>query len=172
MILDAVRTPVGGFRSKFASLTAPDLGATAIRAVLERTKVPADAVQELYFGNVLQAGVGQAPARQAALKGGAFLHARLIPTCSRPGLSTATAVTTVNKVCSSGLKSVMLAANEIRLGNQDVVIGGGMESMSNAPFYVKRGEIPYGGFKAEVCCLDWKDLRLIGMVRTRFCATV
>ncbi|KAI6226222.1 Acetyl-CoA acetyltransferase, mitochondrial [Aphelenchoides fujianensis] len=134
VILDAVRTPIGGFRSKFTNISAPELGATAIRAVLERTKVPADAVQEVYFGNVLQAGVGQAPARQAALKG---------------GLSTATAVTTVNKVCSSGLKSVMLGANEIRLGNQDVVIGGGMESMSRAPLYVPRGETAYGGFKVE-----------------------
>ncbi|KAI6196640.1 Acetyl-CoA acetyltransferase A, mitochondrial [Aphelenchoides besseyi] len=133
VILDAVRTPIGAFRSKFVNVPATELGATAIKAVLNRTKVPAEAVQEVFFGNVLQANVGQAPARQAALKG---------------GLSASTAVTTVNKVCSSGLKSVMLAAQQIELDHQQLAIGGGMESMSNAPFYIPRGDTQYGGFQA------------------------
>ncbi|KAI6194081.1 hypothetical protein M3Y96_01086900 [Aphelenchoides besseyi] len=133
VILDAVRTPIGAFRSKFVNVPATELGATAIKAVLNRTKVPAEAVQEVFFGNVLQANVGQAPARQAALKG---------------GLSASTAVTTVNKVCSSGLKSVMLAAQQIELNHQQLAIGGGMESMSNAPFYIPRGDTQYGGFQA------------------------
>ncbi|CAD5211901.1 unnamed protein product [Bursaphelenchus okinawaensis] len=134
LILGAVRTPVGSFRSALAPLSAPELGAIAIKGVLEKTKVPAEQVQEIFFGNVLQAGVGQAPARQAVLKA---------------GLSPSTAVTTVNKVCASGLKSIMLAAQQIQLDHQQVCIGGGMESMSNAPFYLNRNDPPYGGFKAE-----------------------
>ncbi|CAD5215949.1 unnamed protein product [Bursaphelenchus xylophilus] len=134
LILGAVRTPVGSFRSSLASLSAPELGSVAIKGVLEKTKVPAEQVQEIFFGNVLQANVGQAPARQAVL---------------RAGLSPSTAVTTVNKVCSSGLKSIMLAAQQIQLDHQKLCIGGGMESMSNAPFYISRNEPTYGGFKAE-----------------------
>lgn len=146
--MDAVRTPIGSFRSKLSKLSAPELGAITVKAVLERTKVPADAVQglssaiysindlyilEVFYGNVIQANLGQAPARQVALKG---------------GLSPATAVTTVNKVCSSGLKSVILAAQQIQLNHQQVCLAGGMESMSNCPFYLSRDSPSYGHFQA------------------------
>ncbi|KAH7680503.1 CBN-KAT-1 protein, partial [Aphelenchoides avenae] len=130
VILSAVRTPIGSYRSALASVPAPELATVAIKASLERANVPANAVQEVFIGQVCQANVGQAPARQAAL--GA-------------GLDVSTAVTTVNKVCSSGLKSIMLAAQQLQLDHQQVVIGGGMESMSQVPFYLSRGDLPYGG---------------------------
>ncbi|KAK0395095.1 hypothetical protein QR680_001115 [Steinernema hermaphroditum] len=133
VILGAARTPIGSFRSSLASVSAPELCSTAIKATLERSGVPASAVQETFIGNVCQANLGQAPARQASL--GA-------------GLDKSIAVTTVNKVCSSGLKSIMLAAQQCQLNHQQVTIGGGMESMSQVPFYIVRGETQYGGFKA------------------------
>jgi hypothetical protein len=102
-------------------LSAPELGAVAIRAALERAGIPADQVQEVIMGNVVQGGVGQAPARQALLKAG-------IP-------ATVSALT-INKVCGSGLKAVMLAAQAIKAGDAEVIVAGGQESMSNAPFYV------------------------------------
>ncbi|KAI1718499.1 acetyl-CoA acetyltransferase [Ditylenchus destructor] len=132
VILSACRTPIGSFRSQLASLSAPELASIAIKGVLERANVPASAVQEVFIGNVCQANVGQAPARQAAL---------------RAGLDVSTAVTTVNKVCSSGLKSIILAAQQLQLNHQQVCIGGGMESMSQVPFYLPRGETQYGGFQ-------------------------
>ncbi|KAK5980334.1 Acetyl-CoA C-acetyltransferase, partial [Trichostrongylus colubriformis] len=131
-IIGAARTPIGSFRSQLASLSAPQLGSVAIKAVVERGGLKAEDVQEVYMGQVCQGNVGQAPARQAAL--GA-------------GLKVSTIVTTVNKVCSSGLKSIMLAAQQIQTGHQNVVIGGGMESMSQVPFYLPRGDTAYGGFK-------------------------
>uniref|UniRef100_A0A183BNF0 acetyl-CoA C-acetyltransferase n=1 Tax=Globodera pallida TaxID=36090 RepID=A0A183BNF0_GLOPA len=131
-ILEACRTPIGSFRSQLASMSAPELASDCIKNLLERTKVPAKAVQEVFLGQVCQANVGQAPARQAAL--GA-------------GLDVSVVVTTVNKVCSSGLKSVMLAAQQIQLDHQQLVVGGGMESMSQVPYYLERGELPYGGAK-------------------------
>ena len=121
VIVAAARTPIGKFLGALAPLTAPELGAVAIRAALERAGVPADEVQEVIMGNVIQGGVGQAPARQALLKSG-------IP-------ATVSAVT-INKVCGSGLKSVMLAAQAIKAGDAEVIVAGGMESMSNAPYYV------------------------------------
>ncbi|MBX6331218.1 MAG: acetyl-CoA C-acetyltransferase [Gemmatimonadaceae bacterium] len=121
VIVGAARTPIGKFLGALASVTAPELGATAIRAALERSSVPLEDIDEVIMGNVVQAGVGQAPARQAAIKAGI------------PG--TVPAVT-INKVCGSGLKAVMLAAQSIRAGDQQVVVAGGQESMSNAPFYV------------------------------------
>src|SRR5215218_7087730 len=121
VIVAAARTPIGKFLGALAPLSAPELGAAAIRAALERSKVPADQIDEVIMGNVIQGGVGQAPARQAALKGG-------IP-------ATVSAMT-INKVCGSGLKSVMLASQAIKAGDLDVAVAGGMESMSNAPFYV------------------------------------
>uniref|UniRef100_A0A1I8AU06 acetyl-CoA C-acetyltransferase n=1 Tax=Steinernema glaseri TaxID=37863 RepID=A0A1I8AU06_9BILA len=133
VILSAARTPIGSFRSSLASVSAPELCSVAIKATLERSGVPASAVQETFIGNVCQANLGQAPARQASLKA---------------GLDKSTAVTTVNKVCSSGLKSIMLAAQQCQLNHQQVTIGGGMESMSQVPFYIVRGETQYGGFKA------------------------
>jgi acetyl-CoA C-acetyltransferase len=121
VIVAAARTPIGKFLGSLAPLTAPELGAAAIKAALERSGVPAGDVQEVIMGNVIQGGVGQAPARQALLKSG-------IP-------ATVSAVT-INKVCGSGLKAVMLAAQAIKAGDAEVIVAGGMESMSNAPYYV------------------------------------
>jgi len=120
-ICAAVRTPIGSFGGVFASLSATELGATAIRGALEKAGVAPDQVGEVLMGNVVSANLGQAPARQAAL--GA-------------GLPDSVPCTQINKVCSSGMKAVMLGAQSIQLGYNDVVIAGGMESMSNIPFYV------------------------------------
>ena len=122
VIVGAARTPIGRFLGGLAPVRAPDLGAVALRAALERSGVPAEAVEEVVLGNVLQGGVGQAPARQAAMAAG-------IP-------ATVPAVT-VNKVCGSGLKAVMLASQAIRAGDARVVAAGGFESMSNAPYYLR-----------------------------------
>src|SRR5919107_3569960 len=121
VIVAAARTPIGKFLGALGSLAAPELGAVAIREALRRSGVPAGDVQEVIMGNVVQGGVGQAPARQALLKAG-------IP-------ATVSALT-VNKVCGSGLKAVMLAAQSIKAGDTRVVVAGGQESMSNAPYYV------------------------------------
>ncbi|UYV60515.1 ACAT1 [Cordylochernes scorpioides] len=129
-LVSAARTPIGSFRGCLSQLTAPQLGSMAIRAAVERAGIPYKAVQEVYMGQVLQASAGQAPARQAAL--GA-------------GLELGTACTTVNKVCASGMKAIMLASQSAMLGHQDVLVAGGMESMSNTPFYLPRGDVPYGG---------------------------
>jgi acetyl-CoA C-acetyltransferase len=123
VIVGAARTPIGAFLGGLAPLAAPKLGAIAIRAALERSGISDDKVDEVYMGNVVQAGVGQAPARQAAL--GA-------------GLPQSVPCTTVNKVCGSGLKSVMLASSQILAGEARCIVAGGMESMSNAP-YLARG---------------------------------
>ncbi len=120
VILAAARTPVGRFLGALTPLSAPELGAAAIREALRRSGVPGEDVQEVIMGNVVQGGVGQAPARQAALKSG-------IPA----GVS----ALTVNMVCGSGLRAVMLAAQSIRAGDTQVVVAGGQESMSNAPYY-------------------------------------
>jgi acetyl-CoA C-acetyltransferase len=121
VIVSAARTPIGKFLGALSSVSAPELGAVAIRAALERAGIEGGEVQEVIMGNVIQGGVGQAPARQALLKSG-------IP-------ATVSAVT-VNKVCGSGLKAVMLAAQAIKAGDAEVIVAGGMESMSNAPYYV------------------------------------
>jgi acetyl-CoA C-acetyltransferase len=121
VIVSAARTPIGKFLGALSPLSAPELGAVAIRAALERAGIAGDEVQEVIMGNVVQGGVGQAPARQASLKAG-------VP-------STVSAVT-INKVCGSGLKAVMLAAQAIKAGDAEVIVAGGMESMSNAPFYL------------------------------------
>ncbi len=119
VIVGAARTPVGSFLGGLSPLTAPQLGAAAIKAALERSGVPASAVDEVWMGNVLQAGVGQAPGRQAALFA---------------GLPDSVSCTTLNKVCGSGLQAVVAAAHAIAVGDAEVVIAGGMESMSNAPY--------------------------------------
>jgi acetyl-CoA C-acetyltransferase len=131
VIVGAARTPIGRYLGGLASLSAPELGAIAIRAALERSGVAPGAVQEVIMGHVLQGGTGQAPGRQAMLKAG-------VP-------ATASAVT-INKVCGSGLKAVMLAAQAIKAGDAQVVIAGGQESMSNAPHYVygMRGGVKLG----------------------------
>jgi len=136
VVLGAARTPIGAFLGGLAPLTAPKLGAIAIRCALERAGVKPDEVDEVFMGNVIQAGVGQAPARQAAL--GA-------------GIPNSVPCTTVNKVCGSGLKSVMLAATQIAAGEARLVVAGGMESMSNAPYLVRgaRTGLPLGEHKIE-----------------------
>lgn len=121
VIVGAARTPIGKFLGALSTLSAPDLGAIAIREALTRSKVPAEDVQEVIMGHVIQGGTGQAPARQAALKA---------------GLPATVSAVTVNKVCGSGLKAVMLASQAIKAGDAQVIIAGGQESMSNAPYYV------------------------------------
>src|SRR5262245_8098437 len=119
VIVGAARTPIGAFQGALSSLTAPQLGAVAIKAALERAGVSPDQVNEVIMGNGLQAGVGQAPGRQAAVFA---------------GVPHTTPAVTVNKVCGSGLKAVIAAAQAIALGDAEVVVAGGMESMSNAPY--------------------------------------
>src|SRR5882757_2232593 len=121
VIVSAARTPIGKFLGGLSTLSAPELGATAIRAALQRSGVPVTDVEEVIMGNVVQGGVGQAPARQAMLKA---------------GVPTSVSAMTINKVCGSGLKAVMLAAQSIKAGDAQVVVAGGQESMSNAPHYV------------------------------------
>jgi len=121
VIVSATRTPIGRFQGALTPLTAPALGAIAIREAVKRAGVEPGAVQEVIMGNVVQGGVGQAPARQAAIAAGI------------PGEVPAL---TINKVCGSGLKAVMLAAQSIKAGDNAVVVAGGQESMSNAPYYV------------------------------------
>ena len=128
VIVSAVRTPMGGFQGELKSLTAPQLGAAAIKAAVERAGVASDAVDEVLFGCVLPAGLGQAPARQAAL--GA-------------GLDKSTRCTTVNKMCGSGMETTILAHDMLIAGSADVVIAGGMESMSNSPYLLERARAGY-----------------------------
>ena len=136
VILGAARTPIGAFLGGLAPLSAPKLGALAIKCALERAGVRPDQIDEVFMGNVIQAGVGQAPARQAAI--GA-------------GVPTSVPCTTVNKVCGSGLKSVMLAATQIIAGEAGVIVAGGMESMSNAPYLLRglRAGLALGDNKME-----------------------
>jgi acetyl-CoA C-acetyltransferase len=123
VIVSAARTPLGGFQGALSPLTAPVLGATALRAALGRSGMDAGLVDEVYMGCVLPAGLGQAPARQAALSA---------------GLTVATPCTTVSKVCGSGMKAVMLAHDAILCGSAKVALAGGMESMSNAPYLLPK----------------------------------
>ena len=131
VIVSAARTPIGRFLGGLAPLSAPELGAVAIRAAIARGRIDPAEIGEVIMGNVLQAGVGQAPARQAAIKAGI------------PGIVPAY---TVNKVCGSGLQAVMLAAQAIRAGDEQLLVAGGQESMSNAPHYVRgmRNGIKFG----------------------------
>ena len=121
VIVAAARTPIGKFLGALASVSAPELGAVAIKEALRRSGIPHAEVNEVIMGNVVQGGVGQAPARQAAL---------------RAGVPATVSALTINKVCGSGLKAVMLAAQSIKAGDAQVVVAGGQESMSNAPYYV------------------------------------
>jgi acetyl-CoA C-acetyltransferase len=123
VIVSGARTPIGSFQGALAGLPAPRLGAIAIKAALERAGVPGDAVGEVYMGCVLAAGLGQAPARQASI--GA-------------GIPASVGAVTVNKVCGSGLKAVVLGRNAIAVGEHDLVVAGGMESMSNAPYLLPK----------------------------------
>jgi acetyl-CoA C-acetyltransferase len=136
VILGAARTPIGAFLGGLAPLSAPKLGAIAIKCALERARIAPDQVDEVFMGNVIQAGVGQAPARQAAL--GA-------------GIPNSVPCTTVNKVCGSGLKAVMLASTQIIAGEARLLVAGGMESMSNAPYLMRgiRTGLPLGEHHLE-----------------------
>jgi len=129
VIVSAARTPMGGFQGDFSSLTAANLGAVAIKAAVERSGLHASDVQEVVFGNVLQAGQGQAPARQAALQAGLPLSA---------------GCTTVHKVCGSAMKAIMIACDALKAGSQDVIVAGGMESMTNAPYLLPKAR---GGYR-------------------------
>ncbi|HBP31553.1 MAG: acetyl-CoA C-acyltransferase [Advenella sp.] len=128
VIVSAARTPMGAMTGSLSGLAAHELGATAIRAAVERAGIKADDVQEVIMGNVLQAGQGQAPARQAALGG---------------GLPKSVACTTIHKVCGSGLKAAMLAHDLLLAGSAEVVVAGGQESMSNAPYLLLKGRQGY-----------------------------
>ena len=128
VILSARRTPVGAFQGVFAHVTAPQLGAVAIQAAVADSGLAASEIDEVIMGCVLSAGLGQAPARQAALAGG-------IP----PG----TPSTTVNKMCGSAMRAVMLAADQILAGSADVVVAGGLESMTNAPYLLPKARAGY-----------------------------
>ncbi|XP_014778969.1 acetyl-CoA acetyltransferase A, mitochondrial isoform X1 [Octopus bimaculoides] len=132
IIASYVRTPIIPFLGAMASVPAPKLGSVVITEALKKAGISSEDVQEVYMGNVLQAASGQAPTRQALL--GA-------------GLPISTPATTVNKVCASGMKSVMMAAQSLMCGHQEVMIAGGMESMSNVPLYMLRSGTPYGGVK-------------------------
>ncbi|KAJ7507721.1 peroxisomal 3-ketoacyl-CoA-thiolase [Mycena galericulata] len=133
VIVAASRTPVGSLNGALKSFTAPQLGAAALKHALASKNIDPAVVEELYFGNVVQAGVGQSPARQVALSA---------------GLSIASDATTINKVCASGMKSIILATQSIQLGDRSVVAAGGTESMSNAPFLIPRQNPPFGKFTA------------------------
>ena len=129
VIVSAARTPMGSFQGDFASLAAHDLGGVAIRAAIERAGVSADAVGEVLFGNCLMAGQGQAPARQAAFKG---------------GLPKGAGAVTLSKMCGSGMKAAMLAHDMLLAGSHEVMVAGGMESMTNAPYLLLKGR---GGYR-------------------------
>ncbi|MFI5156937.1 MAG: acetyl-CoA C-acyltransferase [Chitinophagales bacterium] len=136
-ILSAVRTPIGSFGGTLKDLSATQLGAIAIKAALEKSGVDPALVQDVLMGSVLQANLGQAPARQAAL---------------RSGLPNTVNCTTVNKVCASGMKAIAQAAQSIALGDADIVVAGGMESMSNVPFYAE--SVRWGNKYGNVSLID------------------
>ena len=130
-IVSMARTPIGNLSGRLSKFSAVDLGAVAIKGAIERAGIKGDQVEEVFMGNVIQANVGQAPARQAALKA---------------GLSLSIPCTTINKVCSSGMKALIFGAQSILLGDNDIVVAGGMESMTQAPHYLPTGRtgIRYG----------------------------
>src|SRR5688572_19650948 len=135
-IVSAARTPIGKFGGALATTPATELGAVAIRAAVERAGLPEGTpIDEVLMGQVLQAGVGQAPARQAALKA---------------GLGDDTSATTINRVCGSGLKAIMLGAAEIRAGDAEIVVAGGMESMNQGPYLVPKARFGYRLGNAEM----------------------
>src|SRR5512140_1169614 len=135
VIVSGCRTPIGSFRGSLSSVPAPRLGAIAIKEALRRANIQPDQVDEVIMGNVVAAGEGQAPARQAAIFA---------------GLPTSVECMTVNKVCGSGLKAVMLAAQAVALGDAEIVVAGGMESMSNAPYLLEKAREGFRMGNAEV----------------------
>ncbi len=128
VIASAVRTPMGAFQGDFASLSAHDLGGATIRAAVERAGIPSDSVDEVLFGNCLMAGQGQAPARQAVFKG---------------GLPKSTGAVTLSKMCGSGMKAAMFAHDMLLAGTHQIMVAGGMESMTNAPYLLLKGRAGY-----------------------------
>ncbi|MCZ6775907.1 MAG: thiolase family protein [Ignavibacteria bacterium] len=142
VLVSACRTPIGAFRGTLSSLAAPKLGAVTVREAIDRASLHNEDVDEVIMGNVLSAGVGQAPARQAAIFS---------------GLPTSVQCMTVNKVCGSGLKSVMLASQAIALDDAEVVVAGGMESMSNAPYLLEKARTGYKMGNAELVDSMIKD---------------
>jgi acetyl-CoA C-acetyltransferase len=129
VIVGAARTPMGAFQGDFAALSASDLGAVAIQAAVERAGIAPDKVQDVWFGNCLMAGQGQAPARQAAIKA---------------GLPFSTGAVTLSKMCGSAMQAVKFACDSLAAGTNDVVVAGGMESMTNAPYLVPKAR---GGYR-------------------------
>jgi acetyl-CoA C-acetyltransferase len=127
-VVSAARTPIGAFLGSLSSLRAPELGATAIKGALSRAKLAPDAIQEVFMGNVLSAGIGQAPARQAAIYA---------------GIPNTVPATTVSKVCGSGMQAFIFGAKTIAVGDADLVMVGGMESMSNVPYYLDKARTGY-----------------------------
>ncbi len=134
-IVDGLRTPFGSFGGALSSIPAPKLASEAIKALLKRLNLPGEAVDEVILGNVLSAGIGQAPARQAAIYA---------------GIPVTTPAMTINKVCGSGLKSIMLAAGSIQLNDAEIVIAGGMENMSLGPYYLKNARFGYRMGNGEI----------------------
>jgi len=128
VIVSAVRTPIGSFGGSLAEVSATELGATAIKAAVERAGIKPELVNEVIMGSVLQANLGQAPARQAS---------------KAAGLPNEVACTTVNKVCASGMKAIMMATQDILLGDAEIVVAGGMESMSRTPYYLEKARYGY-----------------------------
>src|SRR5678815_4890132 len=129
VIVGAARTPMGAFQGDFSTLSAHDLGGAAIKAAVQRAGIPADAVGEVLFGNCLMAGQGQAPARQAAFKG---------------GLPKSAGAVTLSKMCGSGMKAAMFAHDMLLAGTHEIMVAGGMESMTNAPYLLLKGR---GGYR-------------------------
>lgn len=127
-IVSAARTPIGAFNGSLAALSGVELGTVALKGALERAGVSPDQIDEVFIGNVISANLGQAPAKQTALAA---------------GISNDTPCTTINKVCASGMKSIMLAAQSIMLGDNDIVVAGGMESMTNVPYYLGKARNGY-----------------------------
>ena len=134
-IVSAVRTPIGSFGGSLANVPATTLGASAVKGAIEKSGLSADVVEEIFMGHVVQANAGQAPARQVAL---------------HSGLKNSTPSTTINKVCASGMKSVMFGAQSIQLGQNQVVVAGGMENMSSIPFYLPKARYGYGYGNGEI----------------------
>ena len=134
-IVAAVRTPIGSFGGSLSNVTAVELGSIAIKGALTNAGLDPKEVQEVYMGNVLSANLGQAPARQATIGAGIGYE---VP------------CTAINKVCASGMKAVMIAAQSIMAGQQDVIVAGGMESMSNVPYYIPKARFGYKFGSAEL----------------------
>ncbi len=135
VIASAVRTPIGSFQGALSNVSASDLWAIAVREAVRRSGASPDQIERVYMGNVLPAGMGQAPARQAVIKA---------------GLPVSTQAVTVNKVCGSGLQAVMLARREILVGDAEVLVAGGMESMTNAPYLLPKARGGYRMGNAEI----------------------